>query len=207
MAETAKTEAIRGLIRASEVLDRIGCLTATDGNFSVRLGDNVVITCSGIEKRQLTDASFNEVSLAVEMPVGVSSEWNMHRMMYRKYSDIHCILHTHAPYLTTFAVTHAIPNTALLAECESVLGKIRFVPYQVPGSRELGHVLTESNAPAAVYLLANHGVVTVGRDITEALHRMERAEFLARIHIQSEIVGGGVPLSSEQVTRLQSPLK
>ena len=51
-------------------------------------------------------------------------------------------------------------------------------------------------------LLANHGAVTLEKDLKAAYWRMETLELTAQIHLNARILGGGVPLTEEQVKEL-----
>ena len=54
-----------------------------------------------------------------------------------------------------------------------------------------------------MYLLSNHGAVAVGATIRETLHRLERAEFLARVQLDTLLLGGPKPLTPEQLAALR----
>jgi len=188
------------LLHAGRILEEAGLCIATDGNFSARLnGENILITRSGIEKRDLSGASFVEVNLSDEMTASASSEWLLHQAMYSR-PDVACVLHVHAPFLTTFSVAHKVPPTNLLAEAFDAVGEITLVPFCKPGTRELSQRVLDANPRAMVYLLANHGAVSVGSSVRDALHRIERAEFVARVAWQCAALGGGIPLTTQQLT-------
>jgi L-fuculose-phosphate aldolase len=194
---------LRELIHAATVLEACGCLPATDGNFSARLdAQRVLLTLSGVEKRGITEDMFFETELSSENPGRGSSEWLLHRELYMNRPDIMCILHVHAPYLTTFAAAHRVPDVGLLSEGRLAIGGIALVPYCRPGTASLGREALRADATAGVYLLANHGAVSVGRTVREALHRLERAEFLARVEWHAVALGGGIPLSGAQQREL-----
>jgi ribulose-5-phosphate 4-epimerase/fuculose-1-phosphate aldolase len=191
------------LLRAAALLAELGFLPATDGNLSVRTGDDrVLITASGVEKRNLDESALVELDLESPEHGRASSEWLMHRALYSQRAELKAVLHVHSPYLTTFAAAHRMPPVALLAESCVELGEIALVPYCKPGSRELGEALLQSSTHASIYLLENHGAVAVGANVREALHRLERAEFLARVAWQCAALGGGVPLNPTQIADL-----
>jgi L-fuculose-phosphate aldolase len=196
---------IRDLVRAAAVLTKAGCLTATDGNFSARLSqDRALVTRSGVEKRNLCEGDLVQVEIADLSPASGSSEWPLHRALYLGRPEVACVLHVHAPYLTTFAVAHRVPEIRLLSEAVMTVPEIVLIPYFSPGSQQLGDSLLHESRSASVYLLANHGCVAVGKTVTETLHRLERAEFLARIEYQCLALGGGVPLTPAQASLLTS---
>lgn len=197
MCEESRAQFIINLQQAASVLYALGALPATDGNFSVRLSaDKIMITRSNIEKRKLTSESFADVDLVASASSECSSEWPMHRALYEARSNISCILHVHAPFLCTFAACHKKPNVNLLSEAQQALREIALVPYAQPGTTALGESLLNASKTANVYILANHGAVAVGRSVSEALHHLERAEFLARVEWQTENMGGGMPLNA-----------
>lgn len=84
------------------------------------------------------------------------------------------------------------------------IGEIALVPFCLPGTAEVGDCALASSPSAMVYLLANHGAVAVGSSVLDALHRLERAEFLARVAWQCEFVGGGLPLTAQQLAGITS---
>ena len=59
------------------------------------------------------------------------------------------------------------------------------------------------NAADAI-LLANHGVVTYGKDVLDAYFKMEKVEHAAHITFVSRMLGGEKTLSSEQVEKLRA---
>ncbi|MDD5088992.1 MAG: class II aldolase/adducin family protein [bacterium] len=189
------------MIRSAAILDAYRCLPATDGNLSARLDqETILITKSGIEKRGLAESSFAAVKLNDSNPPDVSSEWPMHRAIYRTRADVDCVLHAHPPYLTSFAVSNRTPDVRLLAETSELIGDIASVPFVSPGSSALAEALLAASMTAAVYLLANHGAVSVGRTVAEALHRMERAEFLAQVAFQAACMRDGIPITDASIS-------
>jgi len=200
----AQTDPMLELLHAARVLDRAGFLPASDGNLSARGDDGrVFITRSDVEKRALTEDGFVALSLDCESSPGASSEWPMHRALYRARPDVRSVLHVHSPFLTAFACAHRIPSVNLLAESCASVGPIVLVDYRPPGSEELAQALLSAGANAGVYLLANHGAVAVGAKVREALHRLERAEFLAHVEWLAAALGGGLPLSADVIRELQ----
>ena len=195
------------LVHAARRLDEIGGFTATDGNLSARISSNSFwISPAGVEKGEIVEDDFVQIDENGRKLSGQgepSSEWAVHLAVYREREDICAILHTHTPHLTAFAAAHKIPDTALLAEAEFAIGGICLVPYALPSSTALAEQIIFCGGNPGVYLLENHGAIAVGKTAKEALHRMERAEFLAKVTLLAEKLGGGIPLSKSQLQQLQ----
>lgn len=180
---------VKHLVHAAAVLNSIGCLPATDGNFSVRSGSRkAIVTRKGLEKRSLSRADLIEVDIDDVQPHEASSEWKLHRELYLARHDVNAILHVHAPELAVFVAAGKIPDVKLLMEAEMTLGRIAMIPYAEPGTSKVGELAIKHGANCGVLLLERHGVVAVGTSISEALHRIERAEFLARVQLRMKLL-------------------
>jgi len=195
------------LIEAARRLHEMGCLPASDGNFSARADRKLFwITQSGIEKGKISIDDFvliDDAGRAIEGHGKPSSEWFLHIAIYEHRDEVNSILHAHAPYLTAFAAAHKVPDTAILAEAELAIGGICLISYAPPGTTNLATQVAACTTQCGIYLLENHGVVAVGRDTAHALHRLDRAEFLAKVSLLAQEMGGAVPLSRAQVAELR----
>ncbi len=180
---------VNELVHAAAVLNSIGCLPATDGNFSARTGQsNAIVTRKGIEKRALCTDDLIEIDIEDDQPTEASSEWKLHRALYLARPDVKAILHVHAPQLGVFVAAGLVPDVKLLMEAEMTLGSIKMIPYIEPGTSLLGEHAVKFGGNSGVLLLERHGVVAVGGSVREALHRIERAEFLARIQLGMKLL-------------------
>ena len=129
----------------------------------------------------------------------------MHLTVYRHRPEIRAVVHAHPPVSTAFAVRRRGLETPYLAELVAGLGKVPCTPAfamlstdEVPES--IQPYLTEYNA----VLLANHGSLAWGETLWEAFDRMEAVEHTAKILRNVQLLGGGVPLTEEETTRLRS---
>ena len=88
------------LIAATRTLSSRGWTPATSSNFSARLdAKHAVITVSGRDKGQLTEADFMAVDMrghAVASEHRPSAETLLHTQLYRHDAGIGCVLHTHS---------------------------------------------------------------------------------------------------------------
>jgi L-fuculose-phosphate aldolase len=82
------------------------------------------------------------------------------------------------------------------------LGKIPLAPYGTPGTWELCAGLEPLVRAHDAILLANHGLVTCGKDLETAYHRLEIVEQFARILLIAQSLGGPHLLSRAQMEKL-----
>ena len=89
-----------------------------------------------------------------------------------------------------------------MPEIVLTIGTVPLVPYATPGSEELARALEPWVEGHDAFLLSSHGVLTLGRDVREALHRMERVEHLAKVTLAARLLGGPRALTDDQVVSI-----
>lgn len=191
-------------------LARMGFVAATDGNVSARLANgNFLITRTGLNKALVKKTDLVEVGPDGK-PVGsrkvMSTELGMHLFIYRERPDIGAVVHAHPVCATGFAAARVALDACLLPEVIAGLGVVPLAEYATPSTEEVARSLSPFVKKAEAILLANHGVVTYGRDPYEAYARMEKVEQSARITLVARILGGGISLTPEEVGRLRDAI-
>jgi L-fuculose-phosphate aldolase len=170
------------VIVACRELTRRGLSPGTTGNISVRRDDRgFYVSPSGMEYEALVSEDVPLVELdgrwfGRRRP---SSEWRFHRDLFRARGDIGAIVHTHSLHATSLACTgRGIPAFHYMV---AVAGgaDIRCAPYFTFGSQELSDAAVTALEGRKACLLANHGVIAVGVDLSAALRLAGEVENLA----------------------------
>jgi L-fuculose-phosphate aldolase len=182
-----------------------GLVAANDGNISIRYGDKILITPSGVSKGFMEEEQL--VSLNPEQPFPgdgpqPSSELLMHLEVYRNRPDIQGIVHAHPPYATTMAVAGQPLTRAILTEITILLSEVPLVPFATPSTREVPDTLRPFLADHNAFLLEFHGALTLGKDLWEAYYTMERLEFYSQIIWNLKTAGVNRQFSPEQMDKL-----
>jgi len=183
-----------------------GFVTATDGNVSARLeSGNILVTPTSLNKGQVGEDDLVEVNNAgspVTLSRKPSTELDMHLFIYAQRPDVQAVVHAHPPHATGFATAH-IPLTAcLFPEVIVGLGAIPLAKYATPSTKEVADSLAPHVKTADAILLANHGVVTYGKDVEDAFFKMEKVEHAAHITFVARVLGGEKPLSPIDIDKL-----
>jgi L-fuculose-phosphate aldolase len=118
-----------------------------------------------------------------------SSELLMHAAIYAARPDVDAIVHTHSVYASALAVAgQAIP--ALIDEMVVHVGdSVQVAGYGFPGTRELAERVVAALGERNAVLMRNHGVVGVGKTMTEALHVCQLVERMAHIYVVARTLG------------------
>lgn len=183
-----------------------GFVAANDGNISVKIDDNVFITTpSGISKKKLKPEMLvkmrgNEI---IDCPSGLkpSSEFKMHLSCYRARPEINAVVHAHPPTATGYAAAHVPLDDFSVSEAIMFLGAVPVAPYATPGSDGVGKNAVPFLETNDAVLLANHGALTVGVDLTQAYYRMETLEHFAKVSLIAKLLGGAKELSREEIDK------
>ena len=183
-----------------------GFVAANDGNVSVLLEDGrVLITPTGVSKGFINPEDLAVVNLEGEVlseEHRPSSELPMHLYIYKNRPDVRAVVHAHPLYSTGFAVAGIPLDKNVLAEVVLTLGAVPLVEYGTPSTDELPTAMGEYIRRADAFLLANHGVVTIGRNLLETFWKLERVEHFAQISFIARLLGGERLLSREEVEKL-----
>lgn len=180
-------------------------VASNDGNISVRLAANRILTTpTGVSKGFMTPESMVIVDLEGRaLSAGKpSSEIPMHLFVYRERPDVQAVVHAHPLHATGFAAAGLSLEDCVTAEIIVTLGSIPLAPYGTPSTPKLPETLRPFIHHNDAFLLANHGAVTVGKDLWDAYYKMERLEHYAHIIFISRQLGGEKILPKEQVQEL-----
>lgn len=198
----------RALADASRELVRLGLNQGTAGNISVRHGDDMLITPSGLPPEQTAPEMIAVMALSGDDdppswhgPRAPSSEWRLHRDILRHRADVGAIVHTHSLYATVLATQHReIP--ALHYMIAAFGGpRIRCTPYVPFGTQALSDLILEHLGPRHAVLLGNHGMVATGRDLEQAMWRAAELESLAKLTVVAGATGTPVLLADDEIAR------
>ena len=185
-----------------------GYVAANDGNISMKVGDDrLLITPSGVSKGRMAP----DMLLVTDLDGNVidgnrhpSSEGKMHLEVYRGRPDVNAVVHAHPPGSTAFAVCRRGLETPYLSELVAGLGQVPCTPsFAMLSTEEVPESVRPYLADHNALLLANHGALAWGGDLWEAFDRLETVEHTAKIVLNAHLLGGGVPLTEEEVERLQ----
>jgi len=195
------------LIKYGKLAGEKNMTPGVSGNLSVRCGDKILITASGTANAYLEDEDFVIVDFdgnPLTENKKPSSEKMLHIEYYKKRPDVNCIFHVHSPYLTTFAACGKALDEPLMPENIFYFGQIPLAEYALPGSEELVAKTAKYFKEYNVVLMANHGVISAGRNIKDAYLNLELAESYAQVVLQSSILGGAKPLNECEVEQILS---
>ena len=166
-----------------------GLTAGASGNISARTADGgLLVTPTGssfgaLDPARLTlfDASMRRVS--GDPP---TKEMPLHAAFYETRGDrTGAVAHLHSTHSVALSV---LPDTdpdnmlpPITAYGVMRLGKVRLLPYFMPGDPAMGEAIRGLAGKRSAVVLANHGPVVAGKDIEAAVNAIEELEETAKL--------------------------
>ncbi len=183
-----------------------GFVASTDGNISVRLGpDRILTSPTCMSKGMMSPEDLVIARMDGRHISGArkaSSEIAMHLLIYRLRPDVNAVCHAHPPTATGFAAAGIALDKPILCELVVTLGQVPLAKYGTPGTPELSDAIEPYVKQHDAILMANHGVVTYGQDLLTAFMRMETTEHFAHVALVAELLGQQKLLSGVELEKL-----
>lgn len=183
-----------------------GFVAANDGNISVRISPNeIIVTPTGVSKGGMKPEDLVKMTLDGTILSGKakpSSEVKMHIQVYRLNSKIQAVVHAHPPIATAYAVARMPMQKPILSEAVVNLGIVPVADYALPGTQEVPDSIKPYINDYNAVLLANHGLLTWGEDLTQAFYRHESVEHYGKILLYVNQIGQAQEFNCEEVGAL-----
>lgn len=199
------------IIDCMKSLHSRGLMTGVGGNASARqMGEEKAwITPSGLYKPDLNPSDLIKIDLEGKVIEGMfkpSIEWYFHTAIYKKRTDVNAILHTHSPFTMGLALAN-VKLRPITLEAATMLADVPILPFKYPGTEELGNQVGDAILGKRAAILQNHGVITVGFDLIEALSTVEILEEVAIMTFVASTFGAPEEIPSDQIELIKKLYK
>lgn len=186
-------------------LSALGWMPATSSNFSMRVdADHAAITISGRDKGRLVRDDIMLIDMqghAVGTAARPSAETALHTQLYRRWPQVHAVLHTHSRTQSVASRLYADAGVIRLHGWElqkaisghSTHDSVLEIPV-FPNTQQMPELVASVDAwldagkPLHAYLIDGHGIYTWGRDMTEARRHLEALEFLLACELDLKLL-------------------
>ena len=206
MAGLTRIRERRAIIAACLRMNAEGLNQGTSGNVSVRAPGGMLITPSGVPYAETDPAQIVFVAEdgAWSGDWRPSSEWRMHRDIYRPRPEAEAVVHVHSTCATALScLRRGIPAFHYMVAAAG--GRdIRCADYATFGSQELSDATIAALDGRRACLLANHGQIAFGPSLEQALWLAGEVEALARQLVAAESLGPPVILPDEEMDRVMA---
>ncbi|NNJ76881.1 MAG: class II aldolase [Anderseniella sp.] len=201
----------RAVVETAQAMSAKGLSPQRSGNVSVRIGDSILVTPTGLPYADYQPADMVKMSMdgvIAEDQKKPSSEAPFHLAIYNAFPDAKAIVHCHSMAATALACARMdIPAFHYMV---AVAGgkKIPLADYATFGTDELATSAVASlSGGYKACLLANHGQIAFAGNLGKALELAGEVETLARQYIDVLSLGGGHVLDDAEMDRVIARFK
>ncbi len=195
------------LLNITNKLLAAGLNHGASGNCSCRDREGFLITPTGVDSSKLTTDMMVRMNLSDNLSepkkkYQPSSEWQFHQAILKKYPEINAVVHTHSIFASSLSVLgQDIPAFHYMI---AVAGgdSVRCAPYAMFGTKELSDNILEAIQDRKACLLSNHGLVAIGKDLSEAFNIAEEVEHLSRLFVEAKKIGEPLLLSKKEMAEV-----
>lgn len=196
-------EVRRDVLTAAKRMHERRLVEGTAGNVSGRVDDGtVVVTPAALPYEDMTVDDLVVVDLDGQVVAGQrrpTSELGVHLVALATYPEVGAVVHCHATHASMYAAARRPIPAAIDEFVVYIGGDVPVGAYHPSGSDELSVEVAAHLADRSAVLMANHGLVTVGRSVDDALHAALVVEHDAEIAWGATQLGGVVALPPEAV--------
>jgi len=192
------------LIETALQLQKIGLNHGATGNCSCRDGDTYLITPSGVETQNLSEDKIVRMDFEGNVVDSISnlkpsSEWRFHQDIMSKRQEVGAVVHTHSIFASTVSLfgNELPPFHYMIAVAGG--SSVRCAPYAMFGTQELSDNIIDALLDRKACLIANHGLVSIGANLAEALQIAEEIEHLCQLYIEAKKLGEPNLLNQKQM--------
>lgn len=200
----AEREAV---LEAMRELDRLGLNHGTSGNVGLRVAGGVLVTPTAMPSHVCEPADIvllgpdgSPVPGERRLP---TSEWRIHVDVLARRLDVDAVVHTHSTEATAVAARREPLRAVHYAIARAGGPEVPCAAYATYGTPELSaNVLAALGDRLVACLMANHGLVALGRDLGSAVSLAVELEWLAAVDRRARTNGEPVVLPDAEIERV-----
>ena len=200
-SDSAADPVHRAVVDAAREMERAGLVVGTAGNVSGRRDDgSICLTPSSTPYPDVTPDSLAVLTLdgqQLSSSGEPSTEKAMHLACYNAFDEVGGVVHCHPPHASMFALAHRPIPASIEEVIIYVGGDVPVADYATTGTDELASEVVRHLGDRGAVLMANHGLLCVGKSPDDALHTALVVEHTAKIMFGAEVLGGVVPLPTK----------
>ncbi|MSS77525.1 L-fuculose-phosphate aldolase [Anaerococcus sp. WCA-380-WT-2B] len=202
----------QALVNYGKKMSTEGLSSGTSGNLSIFNKESglVFITPSGVDYQKTTSKDIVVMDLEGNIIDGdkkPSSEWHLHTLFYKNKPDARAVVHTHSVFCTTISALRMPikPVHYVIADANSI--EVPCADYKRYGTEELAKSAVKAAGKSDAVLLANHGIVVCGKDISSAYSLAKEMEYVAEIQYRAMSIGKPILLTDDEMKEVAEGFK
>ncbi len=177
-------------------------ISLSGGNVSLRINNHILVTPSGMTYQELVTDDIVVMNLdgsIVEGERRPSVDTVALLYIYNNMPEVNAVIHTHQVYATAVGLISDTLPAVVTTLVNATVGPVTVAPFSSAASLDMGiETVKHLNGKRAV-ILKQHGVITVGSTLKEALYAAVYMEDAAKTYLVAKAVGEPPVLNAQQI--------
>lgn len=186
---------LREFVSVAKRLKAMGLVSdgVNKGSLSYRISDDTFLVTPS--KMSYDDLTVDDVNIMktdgsfVRQPSPISRDSYFHIEIYNARNDVNAIIHTHSNYATALGLASKRIPFIIYGMKFHCGGPVEVAPFALPNSVECNQKIIKHLGKRKAVILENHGLVSVGRTITDCYETAEFVEALSESYIHALQIG------------------
>ncbi len=192
----------RMVIHTALEIKQSGLISLSGGNVSMRMPNgHILITPSGTSYETMKERDVVVVDSKgnrIEGKLRESVDTVALLYIYEHMPKVNAIIHTHQPYATAVGLLGDVFPAAVTTLANVTLGEVNVAPYCSAASLDMGVQTVNYIGERRAVILKHHGVITIGKDLKEALYAAVYMEDAAKTYLAAKAAGEPAIMTQEQ---------
>lgn len=177
-------------------------ISLSGGNVSLRINDHVLVTPSGMMYQGLKPEDIVVMDLEGNIIEGtrrpsVDSVAILHILNHMP--EVRAVIHTHQVYASAVGLFSDTLPAVVTTLVNAALGAVNVAPFSSAASLDMGIAAVEYLQGKRAVILKQHGVITVGGNLKEALYAAVYMEDAAKTYCVARSIGDIPELTPSQI--------
>lgn len=192
----------RDVINTALDIKNSGLISLSGGNVSMRMPNgHILVTPSGLSYEGMKEDDIVVVDIKgkrIEGTLRESVDTVALLYIYENMPAVNAIIHTHQPYATAVGLLGDVFPAAVTTLANVTLGPVNVAPYCSAASLDMGVQTVKYIGERRAVILKHHGVITIGKDLKEALYAAVYMEDAAKTYLAAKAAGEPAIMTDEQ---------
>lgn len=211
-AEPHVAEARKSVLEAARMIVAAGTISRSGhGNISARVRntDRIVLTAVGgitdLREEHLALLTLDGDVLEGRLDPAAAEITRMHTEVYRRRPDVGGVIHTHAPFVTAYAVANRPIDCIYEGMARfDIIDPVPVAAYAPRGSEEsVGNIVAAITDRSKAVLLQNHGILTFAESPAAAARVLTVLEEAAELGVYAAGLGAPTTISAHMAAYAQ----
>ena len=192
----------RQVIETGIKLHKYHLISLTGGNVSVRIDNHVLVTPSGMAYEDLHTDDIIVMDLHGNVIEGTrrpSVDTIAILYIMNHMSEVKAVIHTHQIFATAVGLVSDTLPAVVTTLVNATLGAVNVAPATSAASLEMGISAVNCLKGKRAVILKQHGVITVGGTLKEALYAAVYMEDAAKTYCVARSIGPVPEMSAAQI--------